>query len=255
MGMHADRTIVREYHATYYVPHNLTLIVCGKLASGTASLLDVVQQKIEPTLIEHGQKHGSKPPGWKRPFVETASADRKPLTEDKIEVVEFPEKDESVGELTMSFVGPHPTAFLERKVRTESPCVIRYLMFEQALDVIGTYMTSSATAPLNKEYIEIESPLWWVLQCYKRDPALTASLAPTSTLARTLVPQLSTCPSTSDRYPRPSWTPSMLACGPLLSASRTTVSTWSACGWSSTARSASSGASSRVPRVTPSPAT
>jgi hypothetical protein len=58
--------------------------------------------------------------------METASANRKPLTEDKVEVVEFPEKDESVGELTMSFVGPHPMAFLERKVSLD-----RVLAFER----------------------------------------------------------------------------------------------------------------------------
>ena len=32
----------------------------------------------------------------------------------------------------------------------------------QALEILGTYLTSSPTAPLNKEYVEIESPLWYV---------------------------------------------------------------------------------------------
>jgi Zn-dependent M16 (insulinase) family peptidase len=126
------------------VPHNLTLIVCGKLASGTKTLLQVAQDKIEPSLIEHGQNKGARPEGWKRPFMETASANRPPFTEDKIETVEFPEQDESVGELVMNFRGPAPMNFMDRK----------------ALDILGTYLTSSATAPLNKEYIEIASPLW-----------------------------------------------------------------------------------------------
>jgi Zn-dependent M16 (insulinase) family peptidase len=30
------------------------------------------------------------------------------------------------------------------------------------LDIIGTYLTSSSVAPLNKEYIEIDTPLWFV---------------------------------------------------------------------------------------------
>lgn len=29
------------------------------------------------------------------------------------------------------------------------------------MDIIGTYLTSSAVAPLNKEYVETESPLWY----------------------------------------------------------------------------------------------
>lgn len=108
--------IVRKYHGTYYVPHNLTLIVCGKLASGTSSLLSVVQDEVEPILVAHGQDKGPRPPGWKRPFVETASAERRPISHTTKETVEFPEKDESVGELVISFTGPHPMDFLERKV-------------------------------------------------------------------------------------------------------------------------------------------
>ncbi|KAH9858191.1 Metalloenzyme, LuxS/M16 peptidase-like protein [Lenzites betulinus] len=134
---------IRKYHHTYYVPHNLTLIVSGKLASGTTSLLDVVQQQVEPSIVAHGQNQGVKPPGWKRPFLETPSAQRTQITETIRETVDFPEKDESVGELLLSFQGPPPTAFLERK----------------ALDILGTYLTSSPVAPLNKEFVESENPL------------------------------------------------------------------------------------------------
>ncbi|KAH9486850.1 hypothetical protein JR316_0000915 [Psilocybe cubensis] len=134
---------IRNYHARYYVPHNLALIVAGKLSSGTTSLLRVVQEQIEPSLIRHKQNHGTRPAGWKRPFVETPSADRKPISVTTKDVVEFPEQDESMGELVINFMGPPPNAFLERK----------------ALEILGTYLTSSAVAPLNKEFIEIESPL------------------------------------------------------------------------------------------------
>lgn len=37
---------IRKYHSTYYVPHNLSLIVGGKLSSGTSSLLRVIQDQI-----------------------------------------------------------------------------------------------------------------------------------------------------------------------------------------------------------------
>ncbi|CAK5280254.1 unnamed protein product [Mycena citricolor] len=134
---------IRQYHGTYYVPHNLSLIVTGKLSSGTETLLSVVQEKVEPSLIAHGQNLGPRPPGWKRPFVETPSAIRPPIDETIKDTIEFPEKDESVGELIISCLGPAPNQFLERK----------------ALDLLGSYLTSSAVAPLNKEYIEIDSPL------------------------------------------------------------------------------------------------
>jgi hypothetical protein len=107
---------VRNYHATYYVPHNLSLIVTGKLSSGTKSLLTVVQDEVEPSIISHGQNHGPRPSGWKRPFLETASANRSPIKRITKETVEFPEKDESQGELLITYTGPSPNNFVERKV-------------------------------------------------------------------------------------------------------------------------------------------
>jgi Zn-dependent M16 (insulinase) family peptidase len=35
-------------------------------------------------------------------------------------------------------------------------------MFRQALDMMGLYLTDSAAAPLNKEFVEIPSPYWSV---------------------------------------------------------------------------------------------
>ncbi|KAL1738927.1 Metalloenzyme, LuxS/M16 peptidase-like protein, partial [Schizophyllum fasciatum] len=134
---------IRDYHSKYYVPHNLSLIVAGKLTGGTESLLRVAQEQIEPSIVAHGQNKGIKPAGWKRPFLETPSAPRPPFEKTIKDTIEFPEKDESVGELIINLLGPPPNEFLERK----------------ALDILGTYLTSSTVAPLNKEYIEIESPM------------------------------------------------------------------------------------------------
>ena len=76
------------------MPQNLALIVSGKLASGTSSLLHVVQEQIEPDLIGRGHNLGPRPPGWKRPFVETDSALPNPISATTKTTVEFPEKDE-----------------------------------------------------------------------------------------------------------------------------------------------------------------
>lgn len=56
---------VREYHRSYYTPHNLCLVVVGRLPSQT--LLDVLQNDVEPTILKHGQT--GPPSGWKRPCV------------------------------------------------------------------------------------------------------------------------------------------------------------------------------------------
>jgi len=76
-----------------------------------------VQNEVEPSIIAHGQNQGPKPPGWKRPFLETSSAQRKPIPELIEHTVEFPEKDESTGELLIYYMGPPDDDFLEAKVR------------------------------------------------------------------------------------------------------------------------------------------
>ncbi|KAG8934409.1 hypothetical protein FRC02_010043 [Tulasnella sp. 418] len=130
---------IRNYHASYYVPHNLCLIVAGKVS--TTDLLDVLQNKVEPNILEHGQKGA--PAGWKRPFLETPSVERPVIEKIVKDIVEFPEKDESMGEIVLSQVGPEPSDYLARK----------------AIDILGIYLTDSPVAPLTKEYVEIPSPL------------------------------------------------------------------------------------------------
>jgi len=66
----------------------------------------------------------------------------------------------AMGELIINFLGPPPNEFLTRKVCLLISVVFFISLFEQAIDVLGTYLTSSAVAPLNKEFVEIESPLW-----------------------------------------------------------------------------------------------
>jgi hypothetical protein len=41
-----------------------------------------------------------------------------------------------------------------------------FIVLLQALSILASYLTSSAVAPLAREFIEIESPLWYVLTSY-----------------------------------------------------------------------------------------
>jgi Zn-dependent M16 (insulinase) family peptidase len=83
------------------------LIIAGKVS--VPSLLGVLQDQVERSITGH---HHSRPTQWKRPFVETVTAKRVPPSETCKETVEFPEKDESTGELLMSFVGSSPSDYL-----------------------------------------------------------------------------------------------------------------------------------------------
>ncbi|KAG8906618.1 hypothetical protein FRB99_006488 [Tulasnella sp. 403] len=130
---------IREYHRTYYVPHNLCLIVTGRLP--TSTLLDVVQKEVEPRLLEHGQT--GPPSGWRRPFLETPSIQKPAISATVSQVVEFPEKDESQGEIALAYVGPELTDMLTRK----------------AIDILTLYLGDSPVSPLQKTFVEIPSPL------------------------------------------------------------------------------------------------
>ncbi|KAG0140396.1 hypothetical protein CROQUDRAFT_665240 [Cronartium quercuum f. sp. fusiforme G11] len=130
---------IREYHGIYYRPHNLQLFVTGKVDPKT--LLNALQNEVEPSLIKHGQNNI--PKNWKRPFLETASKGGAVLNQDKIVQVEFPEQDESIGEIQISWVGPITNDYL----------------LQNALDLLGTYLTDTAISPLAKKFIEIDDPL------------------------------------------------------------------------------------------------
>ncbi|KZW02722.1 hypothetical protein EXIGLDRAFT_732962 [Exidia glandulosa HHB12029] len=162
---------IRKYHHEYYVPHNLSLIVSGKL--NTQDILKVLQEQVEPSAVKHGQTYGARgPPGFKRPFIETPSANRPPFEKTITATTEFPEKDESMGEVWMSFRGSKCGDFLTNG----------------ALDIMGNYLTSTATSPLNKDLVEIPEPLCAGIWLSETDRATTndidfvASSVPTEEL-------------------------------------------------------------------------
>lgn len=93
------------------------------------------------------------PKDWLRPFVETSTADPLAITESQTKVVEFMEEDESMGEVYIIWLGAPPTDY-----RTNT-----------ALKLIGNYLTQSATAPLQKEFIEIPKPYTTAIGIYSDD--------------------------------------------------------------------------------------
>lgn len=148
---------IRDYHAKYYAPHNAALVVTGPLPLG--ELIETVNA-IDDGLLAAGKAPGpSGPPGWLRPFLETPSstppvidgakrgevddsdAPSNPLRRQT--TVEFPEEDESMGEVYISWVGPKMGSWLE----------------EEALSVLSTYLTDSAVSPVQRAFVERDDPL------------------------------------------------------------------------------------------------
>ncbi|CAG8543440.1 8472_t:CDS:10 [Ambispora gerdemannii] len=124
---------IRQYHRDYYRPDNLCLIITGKVPH--ENLLQVLQP-----LDERIASKGALPPA-KRPWVESPAIP--PLEKSVEQVIEFPDEDESMGQILIGWQGPKINEFLD-------------LM---ALEMLHKYLSDSAISVLQKEFVEIAEPL------------------------------------------------------------------------------------------------
>ena len=151
---------IRSYHQKYYAPHNAVVVVCGPLER--KALLDSIAP-VEENLVKSKIAFGKTgPEGWKRPFLETPSAtapvidgskrhlpglddadeDARPDPKRRRAFVDFPEKDESMGEVEITWLGPKIDQWLEN----------------EAISVLSTYLTDTAVSPVHQAFIERDDP-------------------------------------------------------------------------------------------------
>jgi len=126
----ADR--IREFHKAMYQPKNLRLVLIGPIDHG--ELLEILD-KFEDGIL------GDVPPmdaTFKRPWVESQRTP--PLEKSIVKTVEFPEDDESIGEILIGVFGPDTNNTLE--------CA--------AMDVLLTYLAGSSVSLLENTLVEKE---------------------------------------------------------------------------------------------------
>ena len=98
---------IREFHREMYQPKNLCLVIIGSV--NHANLLETLD-RFEMTIMEDIPDPGAH---FKRPWIDSKQA---PLLKKSIvENLEFPEGDESSGEILISFCGPKYTDHILRK--------------------------------------------------------------------------------------------------------------------------------------------
>jgi Zn-dependent M16 (insulinase) family peptidase len=97
--------LTSRYHANYYVPHNLTLVIVGEVDHG--ALLHTLQNEVESSILAKGKTDLSH---WKRPWV--ASPPVPPLKSSHSKVVTFPDEDESMGLFSFNCFGPEYEVYL-----------------------------------------------------------------------------------------------------------------------------------------------
>lgn len=89
---------IRQFHHDMYQPKNLCLVIIGEVDH--VNLLQILDD-FEGSILQDIPKPDAP---FRRPWTESKQAP--PLTKSSIEIVEFPEEDESTGEIMVSFFGP-----------------------------------------------------------------------------------------------------------------------------------------------------
>ena len=126
----ADR--IRQFHREMYQPKNLCIVIVGEVdRPDLLSLLD----GFEDTILGDIPKPDTP---FKRPWIDSKQAS--PLEKSITDTVEFPEEDESTGEILITFLGPDCNDVLQMG----------------ALAVLLTYLAGSSASVLENTLVEKE---------------------------------------------------------------------------------------------------
>ncbi|KAK4191637.1 Metalloenzyme, LuxS/M16 peptidase-like protein [Podospora australis] len=133
---------IREFHKAMYQPQNLAIVITGEADhDDLLRILDEFEESIKDDIPPPN-------PNFKRPFVD--SPQPPPLEKTTVETVEFPEEDESTGEVIVAFFGPS--------------CIDQVL--GTAMNIIMTYLCGSSVSVIENTMVEKEQlassvSYWW----------------------------------------------------------------------------------------------
>lgn len=140
----ADR--IREFHKEMYQPKNLCLVLTGEVNHD--ELLQILDD-FEDTILDDVPSFGAP---FTRPWIE--SKQTPPIAKTVIETVEFPEEDESMGEVQVGWLGPKCTDHIGTSAMSimlmylceSSICVLEHTLVEkEQLCSMVTYSTDYRT--------------------------------------------------------------------------------------------------------------
>ncbi|KAH7165734.1 Metalloenzyme, LuxS/M16 peptidase-like protein [Dactylonectria macrodidyma] len=133
---------IRQFHRDMYQPRNLCLVIVGE--TDQENLLEILD-KFEESIKDDIPSVDSP---FKRPWIDSAQPPA--LNESAIVTAEFPEEDETVGEILVGFFGPN--------------CIDTTA--SSALNVLLTYLCGSSVSILENVMVEREElassvSYWW----------------------------------------------------------------------------------------------
>ncbi|KAH3683917.1 hypothetical protein WICPIJ_005117 [Wickerhamomyces pijperi] len=154
---------IREFHKQFYRAENLCIVVSGA----------VNETEFLKIMSDFDSELPDKDVNFKRPFVDS-EYQINPLTETIVKEVQFAEKDEEFGELSLTWVGPSHSEWVN----------------DLAVSLLLEYLCESSISLLTKGLIEIEEPLGSDLEFNTDDytftmPHITVNNVPTEKLHET----------------------------------------------------------------------
>ncbi|KAM7195297.1 Presequence protease 1, chloroplastic/mitochondrial [Rhypophila sp. PSN 637] len=133
---------IREFHKAMYKPRNMAIVVVGEADhQNLLEILDEFEDSIKDDIPLSD-------PEFKRPFIDSPQPPA--LEKTIVETVEFPEEDESTGEILAAFFGPDCN---ENTVMT-------------AIEILLTYLCGSSVSVIENVIVEKEQlassvTAWW----------------------------------------------------------------------------------------------
>ncbi|CAK7228457.1 hypothetical protein SEUCBS140593_006921 [Sporothrix eucalyptigena] len=150
----ADR--IREFHKAMYQPRNLAVIIVGEVdQDNLLSILDEFEESIKDDIPAPDATP------FKRPWIDSAQPPA--LEKSIIDTVEFPEDDESIGEVLVGYFGPN----------------CNDLIATSALNVILAYLCGSSASVLENVIVEKEALASSVSYLWESRPNSVIWLQPT----------------------------------------------------------------------------
>ncbi|KAF2794043.1 zinc metalloprotease-like protein [Melanomma pulvis-pyrius CBS 109.77] len=118
---------IRQFHKDMYQPKNVRLVLIGEVDH--SNLLDILE-KFEDEIVDRVPSFDAP---FKRPWIESKRTP--PLSKTTVEIVEFPEEDDSTGEIQIAFLGPEAK---DDKLETAINTVLMYLAGSSVSILVNT---------------------------------------------------------------------------------------------------------------------
>jgi Zn-dependent M16 (insulinase) family peptidase len=145
---------IRQFHRDMYQPKNIRLVLIGEVDH--SNLLNILD-KFEDSIVDKVPAYDAP---FKRPWVESNRTP--PLSKTVVDTVEFPEEDESTGEIQIAFLGPETT---DDTAETAINTLLSYLAGSSVSILVNTMVEKEHLASAVYFWVKdhYDMIIWWTI--------------------------------------------------------------------------------------------